>query len=150
MKHLLALLAAALVAQIAFGDSGPPKIDPAFTRYSFSQPAFIEIPKIEFVPKFFQLPPPPATYNVEAIYDRDSKSAAVGASAFWKRFTRKERFIDVHFFGGLDKAQIPVAAILGKFTWSPADQLTLSFGPAFEWKQGKTLGLTLFVGASLK
>lgn len=132
MKHILILIALAL-ATLSFADSTP-----------------AVIPKFEPIKQTAPALPPPTTYNIEAIYDRYSKGAAVGASAFWKRFSKKDKYVDVYFFGGLDKKQVPVGALLFKNTWQVADQFAISYGPAFEWSQAKTPHVTLFVGVTLK
>ena len=132
MKHILILIALVL-ATLSFADSTP-----------------AVIPKFEPIKQQSPILPPPTTFQIEAIYDRDSKSAAVGASAFWKRFTKGAKYVDLQFFAGLDKRQIPVGALMFKNTWPVADQFVVSYGPAVSWKQSKLLGLTLFVGVSLK
>ncbi|MBI1332710.1 MAG: hypothetical protein GC165_07500 [Armatimonadetes bacterium] len=131
MKRILMIVMAVLATASTFAKGG---LDLAFRPVSV-QPVL------------------PQTYNFEAIYDRETRSAAVGVSAFWKTFSGvgpKKRSIDVFWFGGVDKAGVPVGAFTGKIPVTVADQLTFYVSPAFEIKQGHKGGLTLFAGFTLK
>ncbi|MBS1702897.1 MAG: hypothetical protein JST12_14630 [Armatimonadetes bacterium] len=147
MKRISTFVIVALLAVSAFANS-PKSIDFKLSNAWTPPPANLAIEPVSF--QDGTPPVLPQTYAVEAIYDRDTKAAAVGVSAFWKTFTKGSKSFDGYGFGGFDKKQVPVAALLGKFSFPIFDQLSLSLGPAVEWKQGKTLGLTLFAGVTLK
>lgn len=123
------ILALAILPCIAHAD-----VTPVFTPFKAQAPVL----------------PPPTTYEFEAIYDRYSRGAAIGVSAFWKRFSKKDKYVDVYFFAGLDKRQTPVGALLVKHTWQIADNFAVTYGPAFQYSQAKTPHLTVFVGVTLK
>lgn len=129
MKHILLILT--ILPGLAFASD----VTPTFTPVT-----------VQATPVL----PPPTTYNIEAIYDRYSKGAAVGASVFWKRFSKKDKYVDVYFFGGFDKHQVPIGALLIKHTWQIAEQFNITYGPAFQWSQAKTPHFTVFVGMTLK
>lgn len=129
MKRICSFLVVALLAGAAFASDGARPLE---------------------LKAAYQLPPPPTTYSIEAVWDQETKAPALGVSAFWKRFTKGDKVVDVYFFAGVDRRNVPVGALAGKFPLRLADQLTFYVSPAVEWKQGGKGYLTLFAGVTLR
>ncbi|MBS1725373.1 MAG: hypothetical protein JST51_01535 [Armatimonadetes bacterium] len=151
MKRIITFAVGLLLAMSAFAISPPKTIDFKLSNAWTPPTANLTIEPVSF--QGTAPMPPPTTYAIEAIYDRDTESAAVGVSAFWKQFTDvgpKKQAVDVFWFGGLDKGGVPLGAFTGKIPITIADQLQIYISPAYEIKQGRKGGLTLFAGFTLK